>query len=69
MTLSTIAHPIALLLALAAQPQGQEEDPNSTYSSHNPVRLAPVPAARAFAAYRDVCMASFPDPEAFGGAA
>ena len=59
-----IAWPVAFLLALAAQPVNDPEDPDSTFSSHNPVRMAPVPATRAFAAFRNVCMAGFPD---FGG--
>src|SRR5688500_1087799 len=64
-----IASAVAFLLAFTAQPQGEEEDPNSTFSSHNPVRMVPIPSARAFVAFRDVCMATFPDFGSFDRAA
>lgn len=59
----------AALLAATAQPDPEAEDENSTFSERQPVRLAPLPAARALAAFRDVCMAGFPDPAAFDRAA
>lgn len=66
--MSFIALPIALLLQ-AAPPAEPPEDQDSTYSERQPVRLAPLPAARAFAAFRDICMTGFPDPAAFDRAA
>ncbi|HST37011.1 MAG TPA: hypothetical protein VLK25_10340 [Allosphingosinicella sp.] len=61
------ALPIALAL-LAAQPSDPPEE-DSTYSERQPVRLAPLPAARALAAFHDICMAGFPDPAAIERAA
>lgn len=58
----------AALLA-AGQPADQPEDEESTFSEHQPVRLEPIPTARAFAAFRDICVATFPDPAAFNAAA
>ncbi|MGZ8336483.1 MAG: hypothetical protein ACXWU1_07465 [Allosphingosinicella sp.] len=55
-------------LVLAAQPINEQEA-TSTFSDRQPVRLAPLPAATAFAAFQDICMATFPDPAAFEGAA
>ena len=69
MTLSLFASPLALIAAFALQAEPEAEDPNSTFSSHNPVRMVPVPAARAFAAFRDVCMTPFPDFAGFDRAA
>jgi hypothetical protein len=62
-----IALPVALAL-LAAQPADEPEE-DATYSDRQPVRLAPLPAERAFAAFRDICMTGFPDPAAFDRAA
>lgn len=59
---------IALAL-LAAQPVNEPEEQDATYSEHQPVRLTPLPAARALGAFRDICMAGFPDPTAFDRAA
>jgi hypothetical protein len=56
------------LAVLAAQP-GLEPEEGSTFTDRQPVRLQPLPAARAFAAFRDICMAAFPDPAAFDAAA
>lgn len=60
---------LAALLVLAGQPVNDPVDEDSTFSERQPVRLSPLPAARAFAAFRDICMASFPDPAAFDRAA
>jgi len=60
--------PIALAL-LAAQPVNEAEEEDATYSERQPVRLAPLPAARAFGAFRDLCMTPFPNPAAFDRAA
>ena len=57
------------LLALAAQPVNDPPDEDTTFSDRQPVRLAPLPAAQAFAAFRDICMADFPDSAAFDRAA
>ncbi len=59
----------AALLALAAQPVNDPPEEDTTFSERQPVRLAPLPAARAFAAFRDICMTGFPDPAAFDRAA
>ena len=59
-----LATMIAAALLIALQPGGEPLD-ESPFSERQPVRLAPLPAARAFAAFRDICMASFPDPAAF----
>jgi hypothetical protein len=64
-----IAALLSALLIAAGQPADVPEDDNTTFSEHQPVRLQPVPASRAFAAFRDVCMAEFPDPAAFDRAA
>ena len=56
-------------LLLAAQPVNDPQDDDTTFSETQPVRLAPLPAARAFSAFRDICMANFPDPAAFDRAA
>ncbi len=64
-----IAALLSALLAAAAQPVNAPDEENSTFSDRQPVRLAPLPAARAFAAFRDICMANFPDPAAFNSAA
>jgi hypothetical protein len=59
-----------MALALAAgQPVNDVDDPASTFSEHQPVRLAPLPAERAFAAFRDICMAHLGDPAGFDAAA
>jgi hypothetical protein len=34
-----------------------------------PIRMTPIAAARAFEAFRSICMATFPDPAAFDAAA
>lgn len=57
----------ALLLAL--QPPPAEPTGETTFSERQPVRLAPLPAARAFDAFHDICLATFPDPAAFDRAA
>lgn len=57
------------LLALAGQPVNDVQDEDSTFSDRQPVRLAPLPAQRAFAAFRDICMANLLDPAAFDRAA
>ncbi len=64
-----IAALLSALLVAAAQPVNAPDEENSTFSDRQPVRLAPLPAARAFAAFRDICMANFPDPAAFNSAA
>lgn len=58
----------AALLA-AGQPADQPADEESTFSEHQPVRLEPIPTTRALAAFREICMATFPDPAAFNAAA
>jgi len=60
---------IAALLLLAAQQPVNDPAEDSTFSERQPVRLAAMPAARAFAAFRDICMTNFPDPAAFDSAA
>ena len=55
------------LLVQAAVPDDLPEE-ETTFSERQPVRLAPLPAARAFATFRDTCMATFPDPVALGEA-
>ena len=64
-----IAALAALLLVVGGQPVNDPENEDSTFSDRQPVRLAPLPAARLFAAFRDVCMATFPDPAGFDLAA
>jgi hypothetical protein len=59
---------IALAL-LAAQPVADEPAEDSLYTERQPVRLAPLPVARAPGAFRDICMAGFPDAAAFDRAA
>jgi hypothetical protein len=58
----------AALLA-AGQPADQSEEEDSTFSEHQPVRLEPITTTRALAAFRDICVATFPDPAAFNAAA
>lgn len=53
----------------AGQPVNEPQDGETTFSERQPVRLVPLPAARALGAFRDICMAGFPDPAAFGQAA
>lgn len=60
---------MAMVLALASQPVNDVQDEDTTFSDRQPVRLAPLPAQRALAAFRDICMAGFPDPAAFDRAA
>ena len=62
---------VALLSALlaAAQPVNATEGENSTFSERQPVRLEPLRLASALGAFRDICMAGFPDPGAFNAAA
>jgi hypothetical protein len=59
---------LAALALLTAQPVNEDGE-DTTFSERQPVRLAPLPAERAFAAFRDICMAGFPDPAAFDRAA
>lgn len=59
---------IAAVVLLGAQPVNEAED-DSTFSERQPVRLEPLPAARAFAAFRDTCIAGLRDPAAFDRAA
>ena len=56
----------ALALALVQPAQASEETP---FSDRQPVRVAPLAPDRALAAFRDVCVADFPDPDAFDRAA
>ena len=56
---------LAALLALL-QPAEPGEEP---FSDRQPVRLTPLTPDRALAAFRDVCVAGFPDPAAFDRAA
>jgi hypothetical protein len=63
-----IALSVALALAAAQPPEAPEEE-DSTFSERQPVRLAPLPAQRALAAFHDICMAGFPDPAAIERAA
>ncbi len=53
----------AILLALL-QPVNEVEG-DTPFSDRQPVRLAPLPMARALGAFRDTCMATFPDAAAF----
>lgn len=55
----------ALLLALL-QPVESGEEP---FSDRQPVRLTPLSPDRALTAFRDVCVAGFPDTAAFDSAA
>ena len=59
----------ALALLLAGQPVNHDEEASTTFSDRQPVRLVPLPAERAFAAFRDICMANFGDPAGFDAAA
>ena len=59
---------LSVMLA-AGQPVNEPQDAESTFSERQPVRLVPLPAARALGAFRDICMTGFPDPAAFGQAA
>jgi hypothetical protein len=58
----------AIFLALQAVPAVPPE-PEPELTSAQPVRLAPLPLARALEAYRTICMETFPDPAAFDRAA
>lgn len=61
---------LVALALLAAQPAPDApEEENGLYTERQPVRLEPLPAARALGAFRDICMAGFPDPAAFDRAA
>jgi hypothetical protein len=61
---------VALFLALqAAAPPAQPAPPEQELSSAQPVRLAPLPVARALDAFRAICIETFPDPAAFDRAA
>jgi hypothetical protein len=61
---------VALFLALqAAAPSAGTAPPEPELTSAQPVRLEPLPAARALDAFREVCMETFPDPAAFDRAA
>ena len=57
------------LLMLAGQPVNDAQDEETTFSDRQPVRLAPLPAERAFGAFRDICMANLLDPAGFDRAA
>ena len=59
---------IAGALLVVLQPGGEplEESP---FSERQPVRLAPLPVARALDAFSAICMATFPDAAAFDQAA
>jgi hypothetical protein len=59
----------AALLLFAQQPVNDPEETDSTFSDRQPVRLSPLPMDRAITAFRDICMAGFPDPAAFDRAA
>jgi hypothetical protein len=61
--MTLVAFSLAFAL-LAAQPLNEPEE-DSTFSERQPVRLEPLPAARAFAAFRETCMAGISDPAAF----
>ena len=63
-----LAFTMAMALA-AGQTVNDADDPNSTFSERQPVRLEPLPAERAFAAFRDICMAHLGDPAGFDQAA
>src|SRR5688572_12607250 len=58
----------AALLLFAGQPVNHDEE-STTFSDRQPVRLVPLPAERALAAFRDICMANFGDPAGFDQAA
>src|SRR5688572_26683134 len=60
---------VAMALLLAGQPVNHAEEESTTFSERQPVRLVPLPAERAFAAFRDICMANFDDPAGFDQAA
>lgn len=60
---------ILLALALLAAQPADEPEEGALYTERQPVRLAPLPAERALGAFRDICMAGFPDPAAFDRAA
>ncbi len=64
----TIATMIAAACLVALQPADEplEESP---FSERQPVRLAPLPAARALDAFGDICLATFPDAASFDRAA
>ena len=64
----TIATIIAAAFLAASQPAGEPLD-EAPFSERQPVRLAPLPTARALAAFGDICMATFPDAAAFDRAA
>ena len=66
--LMLLAFTMAMALA-AGQTVNDAEDPNTTFSERQPVRLAPLPADRAFGAFRDICMAHLGDPVGFDQAA
>ena len=59
----------ALVLALQAVAAAPPEAAEQELTSAQPVRLAPLPLARALDAYRTICMETFPDPAAFDRAA
>src|ERR1700752_1216503 len=62
---------LLLLLALqgAAAPRADEVPQDPEIMLPVPIRMTPIPAARAFDAFRSICMATFPDPAAFDAAA
>lgn len=55
---------IAAVVLVTVQPLNEQEE-DSTFSDRQPVRLASLPAERAFAAFRDTCLADIGDPAAF----
>ena len=57
---------VEMMIALLVQSAGPADEPqqDTTFSDRQPVRLAPLPTARALAVFRDACMSSFPDPAA-----
>jgi hypothetical protein len=59
----------AALLLVAGQPVNEPQDGETTFSERQPVRLAPLPAERAFAAFRDICIMHLVDPAGFDRAA
>jgi len=61
---------VGISMAMAVgQPVNDVPGEDTTFSEHQPVRLAPLPTERAFAAFRDICMAHLGDPAGFDQAA
>jgi len=57
---------LAFLLAILQPVDGEDE---SSFSDRQPVRVAPLSPERAVTAFSDICVANFPDAEAFDAAA